>query len=130
MTALFECAKDIPSVYGQIRAEYATSIDYGVMEPSIAQGVRVYVVPVSCGWNDVGSFNALDDIGCGQRGNVVTYDANCNVVQCDSGLIALLGVSDLVVVKEGDIVLVASKDRTQDIKTLVGKVKKDFPDKV
>jgi len=80
--------------------------------------------------DDVGSFPALEEINCSMLGDVVSLNSNSNVVQTDTGLVALLGVNDLVVVRDGDVVLVASKDRAQDIKALLEKVRAAHPDKV
>ena len=117
-------------VYSRIRKEDAVSVDYGMMEPAIEQGIRAATVPVDCDWNDVGSFTALEEINCTTHGDVVSLNANTNIVQTDTGLVALLGVNDLVVVRDGDVVLVASKERAQDIKALLEKVKAKFPDKL
>lgn len=121
---------DAQKAYSRIRPEDAVSIDYGVMESAVSKGIRVAVVPASCGWNDVGSFTALEDIGCTAQGDVVTHDCNSNVVQTDSGFVALLGVNDLVVVRDREVVLVAAKDRAQDVKKLLEKVRAKFPSSV
>lgn len=99
------------------------SLDYGVMERERA----IAVVPVDCGWSDVGSWQAAwelgpkDDAGnvlAGVDGTVV--DAAGNVVVAPTGkVIALVGVSDLVVVDTGDALLVMSRDRAQDVKKAV-----------
>ncbi len=101
-----------------------------MMEPAIELGIRAATVPADCQWNDVGSFTALEEINCTTQGDVVSLNANTNIVQSDTGLVALLGVNDLVVVRDGDVVLVASKERAQDIKALLEKVKAKFPDKL
>ncbi|MEW6055364.1 MAG: mannose-1-phosphate guanylyltransferase [Bdellovibrionota bacterium] len=130
LAGLFEGALHVEKIYPEIRKEDAVSVDYGVMERALDSGIPVYVVPTDCGWNDVGSFTALEEINCSTLGEVVSLDAACNVVQTDSGMVALLGVNDLVVVRDGDVVLVASKDRAQDIKLLVEKVRLTRPEKV
>lgn len=116
--------------YGSISKDDAISFDYGVMERAGAQGIPVSVIPLDCGWNDVGAFPALEEIECAVRGEVVSLDAASNVVQTDEGLVALLGVNDLVVVRDRDVVLVASKDRAQDIKALLEKVRRAHPEKL
>lgn len=123
-----ELPNGISSVYSKITAEDAVSVDYGIMEVAGSKGISVQVVPASCGWNDVGSFPALEEINCSTRGEVITHDCGSNVVQTDHGLVALLGVSDLVVVRDGDVVMVASKDRAQDVKKLLDKVKAKHPE--
>lgn len=98
------------------------SIDFGVMEYS----KNIRVIPVDIGWNDIGSFNALDEVfPKNSAGNVVRnstileLDAMNNIVVGDGTKISLLGVKNLVVVKNGDNILIASKSRTQDIKKII-----------
>ncbi len=124
----FQANNEIAATYNAIGKAEATSIDYGVIEPALEKGLRVEVVPVECGWNDVGAFPALEEINCATQGDVVTLDSASNVVQTDQGLVALLGVNDLVVVRDGDVVLVAAKDRAQDVKALLEKVKQRRPE--
>jgi len=104
----------------------STSIDYAVMERTDA----AVVVPCSIGWTDVGAWSALWEIGAkDEAGNVCQGDAiawdsrNCYVRSEDGALVALLGVEDVVVVVTEDAVLVAAKDRVQDIKPLVEHLK-------
>src|SRR6185437_9960861 len=85
------------------------SIDYAVMEKTL----RAAVVPVSCGWSDVGSWRAVwelsgkDEQGNAAQGTAVFEDSrNCNV-STDGALVALEGVDDLVVVATQDAVLVS-----------------------
>lgn len=132
LTAVFarNAPIDVKKTYAEIRPEDAVSIDYGVMESAASKGIRVAVVPASCGWNDVGSFTALEDINRSVQGEVVTHDCNSNVVQTDAGFVALLGVNDLVVVRDREVVLVAAKDRAQDVKKLLEKVRARFPSSV
>ncbi|MDX8337152.1 mannose-1-phosphate guanylyltransferase [Candidatus Cetobacterium colombiensis] len=100
------------------------SIDFGIMEYS--RNIRV--IPVDIEWNDIGSFNALEEVfDKNDSGNIVRY---CNVRELDSSdnivigkdvTISLLGVKNLVVVKNGDNILIANKFRTQDIKKIIKK---------
>ncbi|HZP11893.1 MAG TPA: cupin domain-containing protein, partial [Nevskiaceae bacterium] len=102
------------------------SIDYAVME----KVDQIALVPLDAGWDDVGSWTfmdmlpANDDFGNRTRGDVVTEDARGNLVHATSRLVALVGVEDHVVVETDDAVLVARKDRVQDVKQLVGTLKK------
>lgn len=97
------------------------SIDYGVME----QAERVFVVPASFGWNDVGDWRAVYDLGeQSEQGNVVHGNAllhsSARCLAHSSGtLVVLVGVTDLAVVDTGDAVLVCHMDRTQDVKHVV-----------
>jgi mannose-1-phosphate guanylyltransferase len=99
----------------------ATSIDYAVME----RHDDVRVVPVDCGWSDVGSWTALDEVlpaqpwGAGVAGEVVAVDAARNLVHAGDKLVALLGVEGLVVVDTPDAVLVARREEAQRVRELM-----------
>ncbi|HTR50087.1 MAG TPA: sugar phosphate nucleotidyltransferase [Kofleriaceae bacterium] len=98
------------------------SIDHAVMEK--ASGV--VTIPADVGWDDVGSWAALPAVrGVDATGNTVVgatlvLDGTGNVVISDDAtLIATVGVSDLVVVKSGDAILVIRKDRAQDVRKVI-----------
>ncbi|ONF95841.1 mannose-1-phosphate guanylyltransferase/mannose-6-phosphate isomerase [Sphingomonas jeddahensis] len=101
------------------------SIDYAVMEKSD----RVAVVPVTMGWNDVGSWDALhaistaDASGNAIRGEVIALDTNNCLVRSDGLRIAMVGVSDLIVVASGNDVLILPRGRSQEVKTLLEAIK-------
>jgi mannose-1-phosphate guanylyltransferase/mannose-6-phosphate isomerase len=104
------------------------SIDYAVMEKT----TRAAVVPVSCAWSDIGSWDALwtasqrDADGNRLEGDVIAIDSrNCFVRGADRRLVAALGLEDIVIVDTPDAVLVAPRDRVQDVKRLVDKIKSD-----
>ncbi len=104
----------------------AKSIDYAVMERT----ARAAVVPVDMGWSDIGSWQALlsesapDADGNVALGDVVAEDMRGCYVRADHGvMVATLGVEDLVIVATGDAVLVTRRDRSQDVKKLVEKLK-------
>ena len=108
----------------------ATSIDYAVMEKT----AHAAVVPVACGWSDVGSWHAVwelsdkDGQGNAAQGVVVFEDSrNCNV-STDKALVALEGVDDLVVVATQDAVLVSRQKDANGLKRLVAKLKTVAPD--
>jgi mannose-1-phosphate guanylyltransferase / mannose-6-phosphate isomerase len=101
------------------------SIDYAVME-KVADAV---VVPLDAGWSDVGSWAALhsaceaDGRGNVARGDVISEDSNGCYLYSESRLVAAVGLQDHVVVETKDAVLVAPKDRVQDVKKLVFRLK-------
>lgn len=102
------------------------SIDYAVMEKTD----RAAMVPVSCGWSDIGSWSSLwsvaerDDQGNRTEGDVIAVDTRDSLVRAsERRLIATLGVEDLVVIDTPDATLVARKDRVQDVKAIVDKLK-------
>lgn len=100
----------------------ATSIDYGIAE----KADNIAVVPSSCGWSDVGSFNALAEVRAADAaGNVVTgeeaivIDSTGCVVLAGDRPLAVVGMKDVVVVDAGDAVLVLPKDKSQDVRKVV-----------
>jgi mannose-1-phosphate guanylyltransferase/mannose-1-phosphate guanylyltransferase/mannose-6-phosphate isomerase len=105
------------------------SIDYAVMEKT----TQAAVVPVACGWSDVGSWHAVwelsdkDEHGNVSQGLTVFEDSrNCNV-STDKALVALEGVDDLVVVATQDAILVSRQSDPNGLKRLVGKLRTVAP---
>jgi mannose-1-phosphate guanylyltransferase/mannose-6-phosphate isomerase len=103
------------------------SIDYAVMEKTDA----AVVVPLDAGWSDVGSYAALWDI-CQQdgqknviKGDVITHDTSNSYIHSQNKLIATVGVDNLVIIDTPDAVLVANKDKVQDVKKIVEQLKAD-----
>lgn len=99
----------------------AESIDYAVMEKTSA----AVVVPLDAGWSDVGSWSALwaispqDEAANVTRGDVLLEDVSHTYVYASDKLVAAVGVKDLVIVETADALLVAAKDRVQDVKKIV-----------
>lgn len=108
-------------LYGRLPAD---SIDYAVMEK--LGGIST--LPLDCGWSDLGSWEALDEVlpkdaqGNTGRGDRLAVDAGGNLLFADQGTIAVLGVEGLVVVRTGDAVLVCPKSRSQEVKRLVSEL--------
>lgn len=103
------------------------SIDYAVMERT----AHAVVIPLEAGWSDVGSWSALWDIkpkdhnGNVTDGDVLLHHSQNNYCYSESRLVSLLGVENLVVVETKDAVLVADKNKVQDIKKIVEQLKND-----
>jgi mannose-1-phosphate guanylyltransferase/mannose-6-phosphate isomerase len=103
------------------RAIPEISIDYAVME----RAHRRAVVPARFDWNDIGSWTAVseqappDARGNRVVGEAVLVDADGCFVQAETRAVALVGVSDLAVIETADAVLVAHRDRAQDVKRAV-----------
>ncbi len=97
------------------------SIDFAVME----RAERRAVVPVDCGWSDIGSWQAIselyetDALGNRVQGEAVVIDSRETFIQGEQRLVAAVGVDNLVIVDTGDAVLVASRSRAQEVKTVV-----------
>ncbi|WP_192979935.1 mannose-1-phosphate guanylyltransferase/mannose-6-phosphate isomerase [Pseudomonas sp. EggHat1] len=100
------------------------SIDYAVMEKTS----RACVVPLAAGWNDVGSWSSIwevhdkDKDGNVTKGDVVLEDSRNCLIHGNGKLVSVLGLDDIVVVETKDAMMVAHKDRVQDVKKLVGKL--------
>lgn len=101
-----------------------SSVDYAVMEKTD----RASVVPLNAGWSDVGSWSSLwevqskDALGNVLKGDVVAQDSRNCYVHAEAKLVSLVGLEDVVVVDTKDAVMVAHKDRVQDVKKLVGQL--------
>ncbi len=114
------------------------SIDYAVMERIAAQtagGAHTatlpsgVVIPLRAGWSDVGAWDALwqvlpkDVHGNVLQGDVLLQDCSNTLAISEGRLVACVGVSDLVVVETADAILVSHKDKTQDVKKIVDRLK-------
>ena len=102
------------------------SIDYAVMEKTH----DALVLPLDVGWSDVGSWSSLFDVlpadeeGNVLQGDVMVHDTHDCYVHSTSRLVAAVGMEDHIIVETKDAILVAPKDRVQDVKDLVAKIKK------
>jgi mannose-1-phosphate guanylyltransferase/mannose-6-phosphate isomerase len=105
----------------------ADSIDYAVMEHT----TRGAVVPVSMGWSDLGAWNALWEIsdkdadGNVIRGDVVAEQTRNCYLRSEAGLVATVGIEDIVVVATDDVVMVAPLQRAQEVKALVERLTRE-----
>ncbi len=102
------------------------SIDYAVMEKT----QDAMVLPLDVGWSDVGSWSSLfdalpaDEEGNVLQGDVMIHDTHDCYVHSTSRLVAAVGMEDHIIVETKDAILVAPKDRVQDVKELVAQIKK------
>ena len=114
MKDVYECLESIP-------------IDTGIME----RAENVIMAESTFDWDDVGSWVSIeahvekDPQGNAVQGNFVSIDSTGCIVSGDASLITAIGISDLIIVKTGDAVLICPKDRAQDVKELVRKLKSD-----
>jgi mannose-1-phosphate guanylyltransferase/mannose-6-phosphate isomerase len=105
-------------------ASPSNSIDYAVME----HAANVAVVPADMGWSDIGSWSALWEIGEKDEsgnvisGDVLTTDTKNSYIRAENGLVATVGVENLIIVETGDVMLVASRDRVQEVKAIVDRL--------
>lgn len=104
---------------------HGESIDYGIME----KANNIYTLPGSFGWDDVGSwlalerFNRTNDDGNVISGNVVSINTKNAIVQGTNKLIATIGVENLIIVDTEDATLICAKDSTQDVKKVIENLK-------
>ncbi len=120
--------EEIAAAPGRLRELYARlpsdSIDYAVMEKLDA----ISALPLDCGWSDLGSWEALDEVlpydaqGNASRGDTLAVEARDNLLVSDAGTIAVLGVEGLVVIRTGDAVLVMPKERSQEVRKIVSEL--------
>lgn len=103
------------------------SIDYAVMEKT----ELAVVVPLQANWNDVGAWNSVwevsekDAAGNSVRGDTILHNTTNSLIHAESRLVSVLGLNDIVVIETADAVLVAHKNKVQDIKKIVEKLKTD-----
>lgn len=103
------------------------SIDYAVMEHTNAS----VVLPLDAGWSDIGSWSALWEVspktpeGNCEIGDVLSLDGSGNYINAGNRLVATVGLQDMVVVETKDAVFVAPKNRVQDVKDIVKRLKKE-----
>jgi mannose-1-phosphate guanylyltransferase len=117
------------------------SIDYAVLEPRSAKGeagAEIYCLPGDFEWNDLGSWSALHEhvADCppenisianvfeGEDPVCISIDSTGNYVHAPGKVIALVGVSDLVVVQTKDALLITTRDRSQDVGKVVAELKR------
>jgi mannose-1-phosphate guanylyltransferase/mannose-6-phosphate isomerase len=106
-------------------ASPSDSIDYAVMEKTD----RAVVVPISAGWSDVGAWSALwnvcprDGDGNVVQGDVIAEDTHNALLVAQHRCLATVGLDDVIVIETADAVLVASKDKAQDVKAIVNRLK-------
>ncbi len=104
----------------------SVSIDYGVLERS----EHLAVVQTDMGWEDVGSWNALDEVVPGDAdgniisGNVINIGCQNSTVYAEKRVVGVVGLENIVVADTEDATLVCSKDHAQDVKKVVENLKK------
>ena len=123
--AAWQAGADEETLYQHYAQLPAVSIDYGVLE----QSDRVGVVPASFDWSDVGSWRALtdlhatDDDGSVIVGNHLGQDSTDLIVYSPDKLVATVGVSNLIIVQTDDVLLICDKERDQDVKIFIDRLK-------
>lgn len=133
--AIYEAALTLAEseVAGASKESYGAlpdlSVDYGILEHTD----NIAVVPVTMGWNDLGSWEAIyqqrskDQSGNMIQGDVLAMNSNNNLLWADHGTVAAMGLNNVAVVQTRDATLVCPRDQVADLKQLVSKVKERHP---
>ena len=101
------------------------SVDYGIME----QAENIYSIPGNFGWDDVGSWLAVERIKNNNEdnnivnGNVVTVNTNNCIIEGSKKLIATVGLRDIIVVDTDDAILISTKENAGEIKQILAKLR-------
>lgn len=101
------------------------SIDYAVIEHCPDSSFPIHMIPLDAGWSDLGAWDAVWDVlskdkrGNAYQGDVLANDTENTLVNASSRLVALVGVSNLVVIETADAILIADKSRSQEVKHIV-----------
>ncbi len=103
-----------PAIFADCPAD---SIDYDVMEKTRRAAI---VAPIDAGWSDIGSWTA---VAMAPVARVAALDCGANVICTEGPFVAALGVSDLIIIATSDAVLVAPKDRAQDVRKVIDELK-------
>ncbi|MBF0492862.1 MAG: mannose-1-phosphate guanylyltransferase [Deltaproteobacteria bacterium] len=114
---------NLSALYSQLTS---ISVDYAILEKS----KNVVVLPARFDWDDVGSLASLakyfprDEFENSRTGQTISKDANNNLFISDEGVVACLGVENLIVIRNKDSVLVLPKERSEEVKILLEEMKK------
>ena len=106
------------------------SVDYAAIEHCPGSCFPIKMVPLDAGWSDLGAWDAVwkvlpkDEKGNAHIGDVMTSNSKNTLVHATSRLVSLVGVENLIVIETPDAVLVANKDRSQDVKNIVTQLQK------
>jgi len=120
-----------PAVFANCQSD---SIDYAVMEKLAAADAShptCTVVPLDAGWSDVGAWSSLWDVlpqdpqGNILKGDVIAEDTHDSLLIAESRLLAAIGLHDVIAIETSDAILVAPRDRAQDVKRIVARLKAD-----
>ena len=120
------------------RAEFAAvpseSVDYAVMEQCPASDIDIRMVELAAGWNDLGAWEAVwqvaakDAQGNASVGDAIVKDSANTLVHATSRLVSVVGLSNVVVVETPDAVLVADRERSQEVKQIVAQLGREQRD--
>ncbi len=121
----FGTEKFTETLVKEFTAFTSESIDFGIME----KASNIYTIPGSFGWDDVGSWlaveriNETDDDKNYIDGDVITVDSKRTTICGGKRLVAAIGTRDIIIVDTDDVLLVCSKNNTQDVKKVIAQLK-------
>jgi mannose-1-phosphate guanylyltransferase/mannose-6-phosphate isomerase len=101
------------------------SVDYAVMERCPGSDIDIRMVALDAGWNDLGAWEAVwqvlpkDEAGNAQVGDAIVKDSQNTLVHASSRLVSVVGLTDIVIIETADAVLVADRERSQEVKQIV-----------
>lgn len=106
----------------------SVSVDYGILEKEDG----ILVIPSDFGWNDIGTWRSLHEFlgNEGENvtdGNAILADCRGVLVRSDRGVVAVIGMQDVVVIRNGDAVLVCPRKRSEEVKEIAEEVRRKFP---
>jgi mannose-1-phosphate guanylyltransferase/mannose-6-phosphate isomerase len=107
------------------------SIDYAVMEHCPGSNVDIKVIALDAGWNDLGSWDAVwqvgepDDDGNVTSGDTILTDTKNTFLHASSRLVSTVGVDNLVIIETADAILIADKSQSQNVKNIVNQLAKE-----
>ena len=116
----------------RLRRAYARmpsiSVDYGILEKEDG----ILVIPSEFGWSDIGTWRSLYEFlgGAGENvtaGKVILADCRGSLVRSDRGVVAVIGMEGVMVIRDGDAVLVCPRHRSEEVKEIAEEVKRKFP---
>lgn len=116
----------------RLRRAYARmpsiSVDYGILEKEAG----ILVIPSDFGWNDIGTWRSLHEFlgKAGENvtaGEVILKDCRGALVRSDRGVVAVIGMEDVVVIRNGDAVLVCPRNRSEEVKGIAEEVQERVP---
>ncbi|NCB07383.1 MAG: mannose-1-phosphate guanylyltransferase [Bacteroidia bacterium] len=109
------------------RAVQSISVDYGIME----YARNIYLVEGNFDWNDLGSWESVyqcsekDAAGNVSSGEAIFLDSQNSYIHAEKGIVAVVALDNVVVVQDGNAVLVCRRDKTEDVKKIVDQLKSD-----
>lgn len=107
----------------------SVSVDYGILE----KDGEILVIPADFGWSDLGTWRSLHEfLGKPEAnvvfGKVILSDCRGALVRADRGVVAVIGMKDVVVVRDGDAVLVCPRQRSEEVKAIAEEVRRRYPE--